>query len=91
MLNKLRLLVINVRKRTVLFMVCKYILFFIHVKVAPTVREQWPKTKQSEDQLLALSTVYATCNYHTIIALSDPLDYLPHSPNPMCSYWKTIR
>lgn len=27
MLNKLRLLVINVRRRTVLFIVCKYILF----------------------------------------------------------------
>lgn len=44
MLNKLRLLVINVRRRTVLFIVCKYILFLKYVKVAPTVREKWPKT-----------------------------------------------
>lgn len=81
MLNNLRLLVINVRRRTVLFMVCKYILF-LYVKVALTVRERWPKTKQSEDQLLASSTVYAKCNYHTLLLLSDPFNYLSHNPTP---------
>lgn len=83
MLNKLRLLVINVRRRTVLFMVCKYILFF-NVKVALTVHERWPKTKQSEDQLLASSTVYAKCNYHTLLLYRTHLITSPTTPSLLC-------
>ncbi len=88
MLNKLRLLVINVRRRTVLFIVCKYILF-LYVKVAPTVRERWPKSKQSEDQLLISSTVYAKCNYHTLFLYQTYLIISPHS-STSCALIKAI-
>lgn len=80
MLNKLRLLVINVR-RTVLFMVCKYI-HFLYVKVALTDHERWPKTKQSEDQLLASSTVYAKCNYHALLLYQTHSITSPTTPIP---------
>lgn len=78
MLSKLRLLVINVRRRTVLLIVCKYILFF-NVKVVPTVRERWPKTKQSENQLLASSSLYAKCSYHSLLLYQT---HLITSPQP---------
>lgn len=53
MLNKLRLLVINVRRRTVLFMVCKYIIFFfIYVKVALTDHEIWPRLNNQKTSCL---------------------------------------
>lgn len=83
MLNKLRLLVINVRRRTVLFIVCKYFLF-LYIKVALTVRERWPKIKQSEDQLLASSTVYAKCNYHTLLLYQTHLITSPTPPTHVC-------
>lgn len=67
MLNKLRLLVINVRTGTVLFLVCKY--SFLYVKVALTVNERWPKSTQSKDQLLT----YLTCNYHPSLMFIKPI------------------
>lgn len=54
MLNKLRLLVINVRTGTVLFFWFVNILF-LYVKVALTVNERWPKSTQSKRPAAYLS------------------------------------
>lgn len=75
------------------------IFFFLYVKVALTDHERWPKTKQSEDQLLASSTVYAKCNYHALLLYQTHSITSPHAPPPhvcllkgdLLNYFNTLR